>query len=46
MKGKNNRQEREQRAWERSQAILALRREQENEKTFSIVLQARKRLCR
>lgn len=43
---KNNRDKRNQKAWERSQEVLALRREQENEKTFSIVLQARKRHCR
>ena len=43
---KNNRNKREQKAWEKSQAILALRREQESERTFNITLQARKRLCR
>ena len=42
----NTRNKREQKAWERSQTILALRREEENEKTFNITLQARKRLCR
>ena len=43
----NNRKEREQKAWQRNQAILALRKEsEENKKSFSIVLQARKRHCR
>ena len=44
---KNNRNKREQKAWEKSQAILALRREsEENKKSLRITMEARRRFCR
>ena len=44
---KDNQQQRQQKAWERSQEILALRKEsEESQKSLRITLEARRRFCR
>jgi len=44
---KNNQQQRQQRAWQKSQETLSLRREKEDYyRSFKITAQARKRFCR